>query len=155
MDEPIEEVALLADVATALRRLETVPADVVEQAKAAFAWREVANAVAALDYDSAVEDDALVSVRGSSLGSDRVLTFATDGGRVELYISDSGRRLLGKVAPNVFRSAVLRHPSRSLTLDVDASGTFFVDRLPRGPLSVKCVPLTDSISPLETEWVAI
>jgi hypothetical protein len=145
---------LSSEVANVLGRMELVPDDVVWQAKAAFAWRELTNVIATLEYDSALdEDDALAGVRGT--GSDRVLRFAGQLASASLYISDAGRRLMGHLEPNTFRSVILCRPSGSVEIDVDSTGTFFVERIQRGLLSLKCLPVDPMQRTFETEWVTI
>lgn len=145
---------LASEVADVLSRVELVPDDVVWQAKAAFAWRELTNVVATLEYDSALDDvGALSGVRGT--GSDRVLRFVGQLATASLYVSDAGRRLMGRLEPNVFRSVVLCRPSGSVEIDVDSTGTFFVERIQRGLLSLKCLPVDPMQRTFETEWVTI
>jgi len=146
--------SFLSEVADVMRRVELVPDDVIWQAKAAFAWRELTNVVATLEYDSALDEvGALAGVRGS--GSDRVLRFAGQLASASLYISDAGRRLMGRLEPNVFRAVILCRPSGSVEIDVDSTGTFFVERIQRGLLSLKCLPVDPMQRTFETEWVTI
>lgn len=144
---------LLQELADALRRAEVVPDDVVWQARAAFAWRELTNVVATLEFDSAVDESNMAGVRGS--GSDRVLRFVSQFATAQLYVSDAGRRLMGKLDPNVFRSVILCRPQSSVEIDIDSTGTFFVERIQRGLLSLKCLPADPMQRTFETEWVTI
>ena len=111
--------------------------------------------IAALEYDSAVDDDDdnLARLRGA--GPDRLLRFRTGVDVVELAVIDGGRRLLGRVPPQRFQMVELRRPDATTAVEVDPSGRFLVDPVTPGVLSVRCLPVEGGGEPFQTEWVAI
>lgn len=144
---------LLAEVAGVLRRAEPVPADVVARARSALAWRSVAVSIAGLEFDSAVDDDDLARVRGP--GAERRLRFRSPEGIVQMSVIDGGRRLVGRLEPRLASSVTLRHPAGSASAPVDGLGQFFFEALPRGSVSLSCVPEGAGRPGVETEWVTL
>ncbi|HYA45678.1 MAG TPA: hypothetical protein VED59_08720, partial [Acidimicrobiales bacterium] len=136
------------------RRVGTATPEIVAAAKAAFAWWAVAGAIAGLEFDSAVDDDDLARVRDA--GSERRLRFHGRGRVVEVRVLDNGTRLVGRVAPPVAGSMVLRYPDgASLSTPVDNLGQFFFDTLRRGAMSLRPMTADPAIGDFETEWVTI
>ena len=90
--------ALLDELAELLRGRNEPPPEVLHAAREAFIWRTVDAEIAALTYDSLL-DDAPAGVRAAA--QPRILTFEADGLtiEVELDATPSGRRLLGQVVP--------------------------------------------------------
>lgn len=97
-DETGSDDALLAELAILLRPRTEVPREVVEAAKQSFTWRTVDAELAALTYDSLLDDEP-AGVRAAA--QPRILTFEADGLTIELELDagPSGRRLMGQIVP--------------------------------------------------------
>ena len=145
----------LEAVRTLRRRMEPAPPAVVDQAKAAFAWRSVAASIAGLEFDSLVDDDdGLARVRDA--GSERHLRFRGPGREVEVVLVDNAKRMAGRIDPPLAGSVVLRHSDgATLTAPVNERGQFFFDTLRRGAISLRNVPADRALGDFETEWVTI
>lgn len=134
-------------------RHDPVPPEVASAARASFIWRTVDAELALLSYDSVLDDDRLVGVRGG--GEGRLLTFEGPGLSVEVQATEGRggtRRLVGQLVPP--RQAVLeiRHPDGSSDASADELGRFTVEAVPAGPVSLK-VTIDDTV--VETDWVTL
>jgi hypothetical protein len=144
---------LAAELRDSMRRT-APPRDVVQQAREAFAWRNVALAVAEIAYDSVVDaDDDLARVRG--VQAERRLTFQGPDAVVDMSVLDGGDRLVGNVRPASGGTVELRHSGGTETVAVDERGTFYFERVPRGAISVRFDPPGDASNGFVTEWVTI
>jgi len=131
---------------------EVPPPGVLRQALEAFSWRGVSTALAAIDYDSAIDDDDSARVRAA--GRDRRLSFRGSQGVLEVSVIDDGQRLVGRVEPASPGQVQLRHPSRTDTAVADRFGHFVFESLEPGPVSFNWQP-EDGASGFDTEWVTI
>jgi hypothetical protein len=95
--DPTDE-RLLADLTVLLGRDATPPPEVLAAARASLTWRTVDADIAALSYDSLL-DEVPAAVRG--VGDPRQLTFECDAVTIEMEIDDTpgGRRLIGQLTP--------------------------------------------------------
>lgn len=135
-----------------IRQLDPVPTAVDQAARAAFEWRSIDAELAQLTYDSWQESAALAGVRGRD---SRQLTFEAPGLTLDVEVTDGPTQtLVGQLAPASAATVELRHREGVLTVLVDALGRFVVERLPAGPISLRCRPAGASSS-VETEWVTI
>ena len=157
---------LMALLKHALEDADPVPADAVRAAKEAWTWRTIDAELAALTYDSVVEEGALVGVRGTT--AVRSLAFETAAVTIEVELIDDGdrRALRGQVVPAFATAVVLefsdgRPPVVMLT---DELGRFGADRLDGGVARLRIPEQTDataedptagSTGGLVTEWVPI
>jgi hypothetical protein len=106
------------------------PPEVVDVARAAWAWRAVEEELASLVYDSA-DDPALAGVRGPA--GDRQLTFRWQNTILDIEILQG--RLLGQLTPGPAGQVRLgMPPERWQELVVDDRGRFVVAQLPPGPI---------------------
>jgi hypothetical protein len=151
MSEQFED-GLLGRVGRVLSLAETPPADVVRQAKEAFAWRDISMGLALLDYDSAVDDDGMARVRSGT--RDRQLSFRGPLGVIEVSVLAGGQRLVGRVEPVGAGAVVLRQPSGTRTTAADRFGQFIFESIDRGPVSIRWQP-EDSSPGFDTEWVTL
>lgn len=131
--------ALLEDLATLLGPQHEPPPAVLHAAREVFTWRTVDAEIAALTYDSLL-DDAPAGVRAAA--QPRILTFEADGItiEVELDATPSGRRLLGQLVPAQAAELELLVDGEVLAVSsADAMGRFSV-ALPREPrrLTLRC-----------------
>lgn len=89
---------LLDELATLLGPLNEPPPEVLHAAREAFTWRTVDAEIAALTYDSLLDDDRS-GVR--SADQPRIMTFESGDVSVELEVDQTSgaRRLIGQVVP--------------------------------------------------------
>lgn len=90
--------ALLGELAALLAPGGEPPPEVLRAARGSFTWRTVDAEIAALTYDSLL-DDTPVATRAAARS--RILAFEADGLtiEVELDATPGGRRLLGQLVP--------------------------------------------------------
>lgn len=148
-----DDAGLLRELAVAARRVEPVPAAVVQQARNAYAWRDISAVIARLEYDSLLDDDGLARVRSGP--DDRTLVFRTPDTTVHVSVLDGGRRLMGQLAPSRYESVEVRQTGGTIAADVDRLGNFLVERVETGSFSLRCTPAGPGQPTLETEWVTI
>src|ERR1700732_817424 len=88
---------LLAQLRHLARTADPVPDEVVFAARGSFAWRRVDADLAALTFDSLLDDAGLATVRSGD--AVRLVTFDAGDVSVELEITARGprRRLLGQL----------------------------------------------------------
>ncbi len=140
-DDPV----LLAELEALLRMQSEPPAHALHAARESFTWRTVDAEIAALTYDSVLDD--VTTTR--SAGQPRILTFEADGLtiEVELDASPSGRRLLGQLVPGQVAELRLCQDGEVIATAVaDAWGRFALP-LPaaRGRVSVRCTLADHSV----------
>jgi hypothetical protein len=122
--------ALLAELGEVLRA-DGPTADVIAAAKELFTWRTVDAELAALTFDSLLDDDP-AAVRATA-AAPRLLTFEAAGVTVELEVeldvgaaSGASRRLVGQVVPPRSGRVELVVDGRSRQTPVDDVGRFVV-----------------------------
>jgi hypothetical protein len=142
----------------ALGTAEPVPAEVVAGAKAAWTWRTIDAELAALSYDSLLDDRALAGVRGTD--TLRALSFEASGLLIEIEVADDGdrRSLTGQLVPGPPGGAgelsiewVDGRPPVSMA--VDHVGRFAADRVPGGVVRLRLGPADGPTT--VTAWVPI
>ena len=127
---------------------DAVPAEVVDAARASFAWRTVDDELAALVYDSA---DQLVLAGVRSRGAARQLTFERAGITIEVEVGGAGHpSLVGQIVPPQGGHLEVRHLDGSVHVDVDKMGRFDVSPAPKG---LVCLRFTSETGRrLATDW---
>lgn len=115
---------LLAELAAILP---PPPPDLVAAGKDVFTWRTIDGELAALTFDSLL-DEHVGAVR-SPTDAPRVLTFEAASALVDLELSvvDGVRRLMGHLSPARAGELELVTDARHLTTRVDERGRFRVD----------------------------
>lgn len=99
-DAPGErDAALLAELADVLRPATQPPPEVLEASRQLFTWRTVDAELAALAYDSLLDDAGAALVR--SAGQPRILSFEAGSITIEVEVDETpgARRLLGQLVP--------------------------------------------------------
>jgi len=151
MDQPSEQdVQLLSELSAALQGYDAAPESVTDAAKAAFAWRTIDAELAALSYDSFLDDKELAGVRSGGEGA-RMLTFESADLTVEIEVEQG--RVLGQLVPAQAGEVQVRHSGGSVTVQADERGRFSCDGVPRGPFSLRCV--TSTATPIVTDWIVL
>jgi hypothetical protein len=130
-----------------------VPEDLLAAARSAFGLRSVDSELAALVYDSMIDEELLVAVR-SRAQSTRQLTFAARGLVLEMEISEA-RNLVGQVVPPQAAIVELRHRGGSTPVATDEHGCFHVPAIPDGPVSFRCRPVKADGDSIATSWITL
>lgn len=156
--EPADELAddaLLAELSAAAAVHDAVPPVVLDAAKATLTWRTIEAELAALAFDSSV-DESLVLVRGPE-SDEQLLTFETEQLAVDLQVSKrgDGRRLVGQIAPAGVAEIEVRTGSGVVvTISSDELGRVPAVDVPAGSLSLRIL-LAGQTTPIVTDWVTV
>jgi hypothetical protein len=152
MSDKMSDDQLLAQLAAALYAVDPAPEHVLNAARAAFTWRTIDAELAALVFDSAVED--LLGVRSAE--TPRQLTFSTPGFEVELIIlSDTTRRIIGQLVPPQAAEIMLHHETGETVVRSDGLGRFAIDDVPVGSVRITCRLEGEDGPVVQTEWTTI
>jgi hypothetical protein len=147
--------ALLEELRDAAHRFDPPPPAVLEAARASLTWRTIDAELAALEFDSAV-DQAAAAVRSGE--GPRLLTFSAPGLNIEVEVSPLGprRQLVGQLVPAQAARIDVRHAGGVTTVQADQLGRFGVDAVSAGPVSLRCHLATVPPSPpVVTEWIPL
>lgn len=146
-----DEERVLALLRDGLDQADPTPDRVRRAAEAAWTWRTIEAELAALTHDSLVDAEPAL-MRGSD--DTRSLTFESPRVSVEVELSGD-RSLAGQIVPAQPAHVDLQHGGETvLSAVADASGIFYLDSLPTGPISLVCRALDDPASWIvRTEWV--
>jgi hypothetical protein len=157
-EEPVDDTAddaLLAELSAAVAVHDPVPAAVLDAAKASMTWRTIDAELAALAFDSSV-DESPVLVRGPA-SDEQLLTFETDELAVDLQVSKrgDGRRLVGQIAPAGVAEIEVRTGSGVVvTVSSDELGRVPAVDVPAGSLSLRILRAGET-NPIVTDWVTV
>jgi hypothetical protein len=142
---------LLTALRQAVRSREAVPADFVDAAKGAFAWRNIDAELAELTYDSLTSVEDTLSMRAEP-ASIRALTFTSPRLTIELEVV--GDALLGQIVPGQPAVITVQPKSAASTLvDADDIGRFLMEPMPAGLFRLRCRTAT-GIETL-TGWITL
>jgi hypothetical protein len=126
-----------------------VPRAVREAGYAAYTWRSIDAELAALTYDSTVEDPALVGAR-SQQASLRSMSFASRSVTIELEVAPP--QLLGQIVPaGGAELTVSLRDGGSATVPVDDLGCFTVSPVPTGPFRLELTAPAHVV----TDWITL
>jgi hypothetical protein len=145
---------LLAELAAMFDRLDPVPPEVTDFARAALGWRRLDSELAELLEDSLLETAASARTRAGT-GS-RWLTFRAAELAIALELTaDEGKRLaLGQLVPGTPEGSVEVQDETGeaiATAEADSLGRFRLEFTPRGRVRLRVV-LPDRAAPVETSW---
>jgi hypothetical protein len=141
---------LLVELRAALDGADPIPERVRAAARDAFAWRTIDAELAALSYDSLLDDKELAGVR-SGADAARMLTFEAADLTVEIEVERG--RLIGQLVPPQPGEVEVRHAGGSLTVQADEVGRFVAEPVPRGPFSLRC--RTAAAIAIVTDWIVL
>lgn len=143
---------LIAALDAALREAHDVPADFVTAGTAAYAWHNIDAELAALTYDSAIDDGQRQAVTRAERATLRDLTFASP--RLKLHLRVTDKALHGQVVPPG-ESTIELHtkdgPPTSMTTDDD--GWFTIRPIPIGSFRLHYRTATGAAA--ITDWFAL
>jgi hypothetical protein len=141
-----DDESLLADLRAALGGAAPAGEQQLEAARAAFTWRTVDAELAALTYDSLLDDRVLV--RGA-VTAPRSLVFEAADLSVELEITHD--RILGQLVPPGPGDVVVQTETADLAqVPADDAGCFTVPGVPGARVRLRC---TTASATVVTDWV--
>jgi len=135
---------------------DAVPDAVLDAAKGSFRLGFVDDQLAPLIYDSLIDQERLLDVRGGA-DTSRQLTFACEEVLLEVEVGINGQEqsLTCQLVPPQPASLDVRHREGSISLGEDEYGTFHLRAIPRGPLSLRCALARRPTVAVSTSWITI
>ena len=151
--------ALLGELGGLLSRVDPVPPELLDQVRRAFCWRTIDVELAELSFDSLVDADSALGVRGADAALEpRMLGFGAvvDGAdlaiEVEVDRSTGHGVLVGQLWPAGASSVdVQSGDGQAITVPVDDLGRFRVDPVPPGPVRLR---VQQGRHAVQTTWVS-
>lgn len=143
---------LLQSLRDAAAEVDPEPEGITTAALAAFTWRTIDAELAALTYDSALDETLMAGVRGDE--APRLLTFEGGGLTVEIEMT-SDRRMVGQLVPPASMDLEVRSPTGRSVVHADEMGRFAAGPVPGGPLRLRCRKPGDPQRWLQTRWVLV
>jgi hypothetical protein len=130
-----------------------VPATVLQAARDSFTWRTVDAELAALAFDSLIDQPRIGAVRGPA--ASRLLTFDSPNLTIEVEVTvvGAGRQLVGQLVPHQQTLVTIRHRGGTIAVQTDALGRFMAEGLQPGPSSLHCQ--VGGAAVVVTDWVAL
>lgn len=141
---------LAARLGRVLAAHDPVPKHVLEAAKASGSWRTVDAELALLLYDSVLDKEELVGMRG---GGSRLLSFTSPRVSLDIEVLGPGRGLIGQVDGAGRARVEICYAELSVSVETDATGHFADRQCRAGPISVRITDDTGKVT--RTEWVVI
>ncbi len=127
---------MLDELRKGIEWLHREPDNLVELASGLYALRTLDGELAALTYDSLMDNTVSVRSKGTLT---RILSFESDIVAFEVEVDERLRTIMGQVVPPPEGSIELQHSAGSVTTDLGAVGSFeFVD-VPSGPLRLRLI----------------
>lgn len=145
-----EDEGILTRLRQGLEQSETVPSDVIDFAKAAFAWRNIDAELAELDFDS-IDEEIPSGVR--STGTARMISFQAGQWMLDIEFDEASGRLIGQISPESAFTVELHTAGALFTVESDELGRFSAEGISPGPLSL--VLHFPDRSVIKTQWVVL
>jgi hypothetical protein len=143
---------LLEAVGEADLAARAVPPEFVRAGKALFTWREVNAELAALTYDSALDDDLASTIRGAQHAPLRALIFAGPELTIELEVA--AEALVGQLdPPRAGTAETLLATGDVVATPIDETGYFVFRPPPDGDFRLRCRPATGT--GMVTGWIRL
>ncbi len=135
--------------------LDPVPPELVAAAADAFGWRDIDAELAALVYDSLLDEDEATLVRGPF--ERRLVSFRAGGVTIDLEVAHtgSGRSVIGQIEPPQRAVVDIRRQQGVVSTEADELGRFHHGTLLAGPMSLRLRTETAAHAPIVTDWVTI
>lgn len=137
-------------------RLDPVPPELTATAADAFGWRDIDAELAALVYDSALDEEEATLVRGAL--DRRLVSFRAGDVTIDVEVTAvaSGRSVIGQIEPPQRAVVDIRRRGGVVSTEADELGRFHAGTLPAGPISLRLRPLAGAGAQLlVTDWVLI
>ena len=133
--------------------VDPIPAELTLGARAALAMRDFESELAELTFDSSQTTVEALGVR--STAAVRMLSFGIGDRSVELEVTESegGVVLIGQIDPAAAATIKVQQPGHAVAVAADTLGTFRVEGLSTGPLSLRVE--FEGLPPLRTSWVVV
>ena len=149
VDEP-----LIEELRRAANRFDPPPLPVLEAARASLSWRTIDAELAALTFDSSIDQPA-TELRGGE--GPRLMTFAAPGLDIEVEVSRVGprRQLVGQVVPIRTAHIEVHHGGGVETVQADQLGRFSVEAISAGPVRLRCRLDTPTARRVVTQWMSL
>lgn len=146
--------AHLVELTAAAAIIDPVPDEVFDAAVAALQWHSIDAEMAALVFDSALNDQQLIGIRSGR--ASRQLTFEAPDLVVELEVDDrADSHLVGQLVPPGSAQVEVRFPHGSMTVDADERGRFWAHRLPDRIVSLRIRRPASGNAWVTTPWVSL
>lgn len=142
---------LLSQLRNALGQTDPVPSDVIEFAKAAFAWRSIDAELAQIAYDSSTEE-LPAGVRSTATA--RMLSFEAGRWTIDIEYNESTQRLIGQVEPGREVSIELHEVGGIRGTATDELGRFEYYNTRPGPISL-VIRTSGDLEIIKTEWTVL
>lgn len=152
MNDHVDDDALLAELAEALRPTGPLAPGIAARAKASFTWRTIDQDLltAELSFDSSCAPP-VASRRAEPAAPGRVLVFSTELRSVEIEVLPD--KVVGQfVPPGPGEVEVEGEQGVLTTVDVDELGFFVLQPVPQGLVRLRCTTPTTRIV---TAWVRL
>jgi hypothetical protein len=141
---------LIAALEHALRGDPAVPSGVRMAGYAAYTWRDIDAELAALTYDSTLEDAVLSGARSQQQAPLRAMTFASSSMTIEIEVGPAG--LLGQIVPpHAGQIHVVPQEGESRPVEPDENGCFTVSPIPACPFRLQMTGDTT----VTTAWITL
>jgi hypothetical protein len=144
---PDDDAELLASLKEAVTPVPTAQLQrLLEGARAAYGYRTMDEELAALAYDSLLDESPAAARQAPATA--RTLLFESDAVSVQLEVTDDG--VVGQVvAPTAVQLYVERADGQQLELECDETGCFTVPVLAAGPVRLR---VEAAGATTQTEW---
>jgi len=144
-----DDESLLEDLREALQDMAPLPPEVVAAAKSLYAWRTVDAELAALLYDSDLDEALLARVR-SDVPAGRILRYEGPGLAIEVDVAGDG--LIGQVLPPQSLGIEVEVPAGAGSrIEADNLGRFLIKPVPASVMRLRS-RTAEGIS-FTTPWV--
>lgn len=131
-----DDESLLEDLREALQAVPPAPPEVVAGVKALYAWRTVDAELAALIYDSDLDDALLAGVR-SDTANGRTLVYEVPGLSIEVDVA--GDNLIGQaLPPQPLSIEVQVSAGAGCRAEADDLGRFLITPVPASAMRLRC-----------------
>lgn len=145
-----DDEALIAALEHALRGDPAVPSGIRTAGYAAYTWRDIDADLAALTYDSTLEDALLSGARSQQQAPLRAMTFASSSMTIEIEVGPNG--LLGQTVPaHAGQIRVVPQVGECWSVEADDSGCFTVSPNPACPFRLQVA----GDATVTTAWITL
>ena len=156
---PDPDAELMEELRAVLKRVDPVPPEVDEFARAALGWRRLDADLAELLADSALESERAALTRSGDAAL-RSVTFRASDLTIDVQVATDGdvRTVLGQLAPPPAEATVeVQAADGSLlaTAESDALGRFRLVLPTGGRVRLRVLRRDPPAAPIETSWLSL